>query len=344
MAGPFDAFRSRPTPPPTPKPALPPPGSRPELWGDWTAEWLEYYTQVPTPMACLHPAINADQENNLKGKLGVFIGSGGTRKSYGVQNVIAENVFGYGNRWIYSSMEMGKPEVVNRMLDIAVPPESGEAASSFLRRIVREDKEVVAAYLDQAAQVLDNNLILSNESRKTCEDYEKLIQDTIREYGPVDGLAIDGLSAMGGKGEETERYSSITLDLKELAKRYNIFIALICHTTKAAQPHTRDSRPFVRGSEKILDNSDFSICFSNIIDTRVSTPDNLMYASHLGHIKYYNKRGSGKMLNLLMQFDGLTKTFTPADAPLIEFPDYDTFVREYNAEKRKADRDGSAPW
>ncbi|TGE04783.1 primase alpha helix C-terminal domain-containing protein [Hymenobacter fodinae] len=71
-----------------------------EIWGDWTEEWLDYYTQKSEPMTCLLPEIDADQEGSLKGKLGVFIGSGGTRKSFFVQNLIVANVLGYSHRFI----------------------------------------------------------------------------------------------------------------------------------------------------------------------------------------------------------------------------------------------------
>ena len=332
---PFEQFRREGTPV-TPKAA--PAGTRPEIWADWQSDWLEYYTQEPTPMTCILPQIDADQEGNLKGKLCVLIGTGGTRKSFFAKQVIATNILGYGSRFVYYSMEMGKPEVVSRFLDMVIAPENGESASSYLKRAVREDKAGVTEYLQSCSQLLTDNLVLSNTSGATVPDCEKLLLDTMAAYGPVDGLCIDGLSAMGGGGDETQRFNQITLDLKELAKKYNLFILLICHTTKAAKGYTRDSREFVRGSEKILDNADFSICFSNIIDVRDSTPDNIIYAKHLGHIKYYNKRGSGMMLNQLMEFDGLTKSFACASAPLMEFPDYDTFTREYNAEKRKAER------
>ena len=336
MASPFEQFRHAGTPV-LPKAALPT-GHRPEIWADWTAEWLDYYTQEPTPLTCLIPAIDADQEQSLKGKLAVLIGTGGTRKSYYLKQVLATNILSYGSRVVYSSMEMGKPEVVNRFLDMVIAPEGGECASSFLRRAVREDREAVAEYLASCAAVLHDNLVLSNNSGKTVADYEKMILDTQAAYGPVDILAIDGLSAMGGQGEETARFNQITLDLKELAKKYNLFIMLVCHTSKGAKGYSRDSREFVRGSEKILDNADFSMCFSNIIDWRQSTPDNILFIRHLAHIKYYNKRGSGMMLNQLMEFDGLTKSFSVSPGLLMDFPDYDTFVREYNAEKRKAER------
>lgn len=308
-----------------------------EIWNDWADEWLDYYTQKPSPMACLLDAINEDQEGNLKGKLAVFIGSGGTRKSYGAQNVILENILGYGCRAIYSSMEMGKPEAINRFLDMAFDPENGVSASRILQGYAREDKDGTREFLRSGAQAIGDNLILMAPSGKTPADYEQSIQDTIRLYGSVDLLVIDGLSAMGGKGEETERYSRHTLDLKELAKRYNIFVLLICHTTKACAAHTRDARPFVRGSEKILDNSDFSITFANIIDEIHSTPDNIVYASHLGAIKYYNKRGSGKMINQLMEFDGLKKRFAPSRAPLSSFLDYESFCRDYLKRQKQSD-------
>jgi len=83
-------------------------------------------------MTCLVPEIDEDQEQSLKGKLAVLIGSGGTRKSYFLQNVIAQNVLGYGNRFLYSSMEMGKPETVNRFLDMYFEPEEGIPASKVL--------------------------------------------------------------------------------------------------------------------------------------------------------------------------------------------------------------------
>jgi len=309
-----------------------------EIWSDWTEEWLDYYTQAPSPMTCLLAEIDEDQEHNLKGKLAVFIGSGGTRKSYFLQNVIAQNVLGYGQRVLYSSMEMGKPETVNRFLDMYFEPEDGLAASKRLQGYARQSKDETRELLREGSLAIGDQLILTSTGGKTTQDYERDIQDTIRLYGSLDILAIDGLSVMGGKAkDETERFNLITLELKELAKRYNIFIMLICHTTKACAAHTRDARPFVRGSEKILDNSDFSISFANIIDAVRSTPENIQYASHLAHIKYYNKRGSGKMLNQLLQFDGLRKSFSESPAPLLEYPDYDTFVREHNKQVRKAD-------
>jgi len=188
-------------------------------------------------------------------------------------------------------------------------------------------------------------LILTGNGGKTTQNYERDIQNTIALYGSLDGLAIDGLSAMGGKGkDETDRFNLITLELKELAKRYNLFILLICHTTKACQAYTRDARPFVRGSEKILDNSDFSICFANIIDKVSTPPENIKFASHLAHIKYYNKRGSGKMLNELLQFDGLKKSFSVSSTRLLDYPDYDTFVREHNQKARKAAKGNEDPF
>ncbi|WP_375438141.1 primase C-terminal domain-containing protein [uncultured Hymenobacter sp.] len=310
-----------------------------EIWSNWTEEWLDYYTQQQSPMTCLVPEIDEDQQQSFKGKLAVLIGSGGTRKSYFAQNVIAQNVLGYGNRFLYSSMEMGKPETVNRFLDMYFDAEQGVPASQVLQGYARQSKEQTRELLRAGSQAIADQLILTGNGGKTTADYERDIQQTIQLYGSLDGMVIDGLSAMGGKGEETERYSRATLELKELAKRYNLFILLICHTTKACAAHTRDARPFVRGSEKILDNSDFSLCFANIIDTVKSTPDNIQYAPHLAHVKYYNKRGSGKMLNQLLSFDGLRKSFGVSAAPLHDYPDHDTFVREFNKQARKAASD-----
>jgi hypothetical protein len=57
------------------------------------------------------------------------------------------------------------------------------------------------------------------------------------------------------------------------------------------------------------------------------------------HVKYYNKRGSGKMLNQLLSFDGLRKSFLVNDASLHDYPDYDTFVRDFNKQARAKTKD-----
>ncbi|WP_162055048.1 primase C-terminal domain-containing protein [Pontibacter pamirensis] len=298
-----------------------------ENFQDWFSEWADYYTTEPTPTTCLFDEINADQEFNFQGRVGAFIGKGGTRKSYGALNVVSQNIISYDARAIYSSMEMGKVEMINRTLDVSFPPENGMAPSVFYRSWVKEDKEGLKQRMKEAAKRLSDGLVLSNVSKMTAERYYQDLQRTKELYGPVQILAIDGLSMMGGKGSENERFEQHTAELKDLANQENLFIILICHTTKDAKPYMRDVSEYVRGSGKILDNCDFFLSFSNLIDPGRSTAENIEYYKNFGHIKYYNKRGTGLTLNKVYNFCGLTKEMTKSNASPMDFMEYEAFLK-----------------
>ncbi|MHC2992067.1 hypothetical protein OB13_10885 [Pontibacter sp. HJ8] len=298
-----------------------------ENFYDWFSEWADYYTADPTPISCLFDEINADQEFNFQGRLGAFIGKGGTRKSYGALNVVAQNIINYEARAMYSSMEMGKVEMVNRTLDVSFPAENGMAPSVFYRSWVKQDKEDLKLKMKEAARRLSDGLILSNVSKMTTDKYFKDLQRAKELYGPVQILAIDGLSMMGGKGSESERFEQHTAELKDLANQENLFIILICHTTKEAKQYMRDVSEYVRGSGKILDNCDFFVSFSNLIDPTRSTAENIEYFRDYGHIKYYNKRGTGLTLNKVYNFCSLTKGIAKSHAEPMDFMEYEAFLK-----------------
>lgn len=308
-----------------------------ETFYPWFDEWVDYYTAERKKLTSLFDDIDRDNEYNYAGKVACIIGKGGSRKSYYVQNLLAENILNHNARVLYSSMEMGKVEVVNRLLDIICEP-SGEkvSASHELKTLVKQDKATVKTHIREVMKHVDERLILSNNAFLEPADYEKLLQKTFELYGSVDMLVIDGLSAMGGKGTETEVYSRNTLALKEIAKKYNVFIPIICHVTKETKPYDRDPREKVRGSEKILDNCDFTICFSQLIDQYNSeSPENLMYQPNYGHLKYYNKRGTGLTLNKVFYFHSQTKKIIDNAPPVEEFPTYEKFSSEFNAKQKK---------
>lgn len=306
-----------------------------ENFADWFSEWADYYTQEAKPYTCLFEDIDRDQEKNMQGKLAALIGKGGTKKSYLALNIVARNILDHGARAIYSSMEMGKVEMVNRLLDVCFPVEDGMPASKFYRMSVRKDKEGLKQAIRKAAKLLNDNLILTQVSKMTTEQYYKFYMRACEIYGPIDMLAVDGLSMMGGTGSESERFERHTMELKALANETKMFIPLICHTTKDAKQYMRDVSEYVRGSGKILDNCDFTLSFSNLIDVHRSTPENVQYVDCMGHVKYYNKRGTGLMLNKVYDFDGLTKCVTPSHAEPFDFPEYDKFVIDFKANQKK---------
>lgn len=305
-----------------------------ENFGDWFSEWADYYTQEAKPFSCLFEEIAVDQERNLQGKLAAFIGKGGTKKSYAALNVVADNILNNGARAIYSSMEMGKVEMVNRILDVSFPVEEGLPASKLYRTMVKKDKQELKDLIARAAKILYDNLILSSVSKMTTDKYYEFYRRSVELYGPIDLLAIDGLSMMGGSGSESDRFERHTMELKDMANQTNMFIPLICHTTKDAKPYMRDVSEYVRGSGKILDNCDFLLSFSNLIDVYKSTPENIHYVQGMGNLKYYNKRGTGMMLDKIFNFDRLSKCITPSNAELLDFPDYDKFVADYKIKNR----------
>ena len=138
----------------------------------------------------------------------------------------------------------------------------------------------------------------------TVEDYDNIIKRYKDEYGQLDMLVVDGLSMMGGKGSETELYTTNSGELKDLAKDHNIYIPLICHLSKGATETTRDTRRFVRGSEKILDNVDFVIMMSLISD------DMDGFISNKGYARMYNKRGSGNFISKIYDFNDVNLLMT----------------------------------
>jgi len=312
-----------------------------EIFPDWLDTWAEYYTADPKPMSCIFPAIDRDQEENFAGKLACLIGQGGTRKSYFALNILAHNIMNNGLRVMYSSMEMGKVEMVNRLLDIVFPAEGGIPASKVYRKNLKADLSFLHS-IKQAVRQIEDKLILSNATNKTATDYFKDYEKVQELYGPVDILCVDGLSMMGGSGTENERFERHTKELKALVNATGLFIPLICHTTKEAKPYMRDPAPYVRGSGKILDNCDFTIGFSNIINEHVSTPENIQYEMGFAHAKYYNKRGTGLTLNMLYDFNSLTKEITPSNREASHYPEYDAFVRQYNKKKRKEEKQTEA--
>jgi len=152
-------------------------------------------------------------------------------------------------------------------------------------------------------------LQITQNSGMTCDSYDKLIDRVQSNAGAVDLLIVDGLSMMGGNGTELELANTHTRGLKELAKDRQVLVLCIVHASRGGDKHQRDVSKFARGSEKIIDNCDFYICPSLIIDDVES------YRKDIGYLRLVNKRGSGNEVNLIY-------TFTPKRL-LMEQSSYD---------------------
>jgi predicted ATP-dependent serine protease len=273
---------------------------------------------IERPLTTCIPKFDKVLRNKLRGTVGAYIGKGGTKKSLLALQACKVNVQAHKNNCtgIYSNMEMAIFQFLSRIIDMSLTVQdysyntSWYFESEYKKAFLTHDKKemeklrrVLSGYLND---LYGNNLYINSQSGMTIDDFHKLVKKAKGKNKVVDMLVIDGLSMMSGKGTETETYTTNSKELKDLAKLHNIYIPLICHVTKAATKHTRDLQEFIRGSEKILDNVDFQIMTSLCIDESRSSGEVTEYLEDKGYVRLYDKRGSGKTVNVIYQFDQTT--------------------------------------
>lgn len=278
-------------------------GTSGKLFAELIPEWLESIARGKKHYSLLIPEIDKDLRHNLEGKLIPIMGKGGSRKSLYAQNVLIYNAVKYGARGIYSNMEMGNVPLMNRAIDILLEPEKFNASFEIEIEELKTPgfaKEALEGYV--APQLADKFIFLDT-SAMTAEDYDKVLERETERNGKIDFLVVDGLSMMGGSGGETEVYSRNTKELKELAKKWRVCVLLLCHVTKEPDKTVRDLAPYVRGSEKILDNADCYISLSLCIDPRTGNQDEPEYIDSKGYIHFYNKRMTGRTFRSIYNLD-----------------------------------------
>ena len=211
-------------------------------------------------------------------------------------------------------MEMSATNLLDRMIDFQYGVQKNQRATEYFRNALDEsNKELIQKTLQEGlSEYYGDRLLISQKSRMKPDDYRKLLDEAIEEYGDVSTLIVDGLSMMGGDGSEVEIYSENTAALKEIANEYNIFVGLIAHLSKGLEIDTRDVRTHIRGSQKILDNCDFVMMFSLI---RELEDQGLEVRKDLGFVRLYNKRGTGNTIDKVYNFN--------LDRLLLEFTDKD---------------------
>ena len=202
-------------------------------------------------------------------------------------------------------MEMSSTNLLDRMIDfqygrITAGIESRRAVDYWRQKLTEENKEEIKKEMQGGLkEYYGDRLLISQQSRMKPDDYKRLIEKALEENEDIDTLIVDGLSMMGGGGNEVENYSENSLQLKEIAKDYNIFVGLIAHLSKGGDVDTRNVSPFIRGSQKILDNCDFYFMFSLIKDVM----NDGQVERDKGYIRLVDKRGSGDVVNQIYSFD-----------------------------------------
>lgn len=289
-----------------------------ELVDDWTKS-IE--GDIERPLTTCISKIDKDLRNKLRGTVGAYIGYGGTKKSLLALQACRVNVLQHKNNCtgIYSNMEMAIFQFMSRLIDMSFQVEDNEGINSswyyewsYSKGYKEKNKEVLKEIREQLKkffkEMYGSNLFINSQSGMTVDDMDKLIKKAKERNGKADILVIDGLSMMAGVGTETETYTTNSKELKDLAKHHNVFIPLICHLSKGAEKHTREVQRYIRGSEKILDNVDFIIQMSLLIDETRSNSETTEYLTDKGYIRFFNKRGSGNTINTIYDFDRLTLT------------------------------------
>lgn len=270
----------------------------------WLDDYEERKQPDDNPLTLGIPSFDEAMRNKYRGKLGMIIGYGGSKKSFFTMTASMMNAMN-GHFTLYSQMEMSLETQLDRMMNHF---SNRKDFVGELEEKAKTDRASVKAELKK--YVLDNPLsdkLLFTESKGLqAADYNQMLEYAEKTYGKVDVLCIDGLSMMGGSGEETSLYSRHTKELKELAVQHNILILLIGHCSRGADEYTRNIRKYVRGSEKILDNSDFDIAFSRIASPEDYSLDDIPFIPNMGYMRLYDKRGAGGVVSKIFEMDSTT--------------------------------------
>jgi replicative DNA helicase len=273
-----------------------------ELVEDWVQNELDV---KKNPMTTGFEDFDKVLRSNLKGKLGVFAGYGGSKKSLFALNLSCHNAFEQQGKAIYSTMEMSATNLLDRMIDfqygrVSEGIVSRRAVDYWRSRLTEENKDSIKKELQAGLkEYYGDRLLISQHSRMQPDDYRRLLDKALEENNDINTLISDGLSMMGGSGSEVELYSENTRALKEIANEYNIFVGVIAHLSKGGDVDTRNVAPLVRGSQKILDNCDFYFMFSLIKDAM----NDGEVEKDKGYIRLVDKRGSGEVVNQIYSFD-----------------------------------------
>lgn len=266
---------------------------------EWSEEWYKSILPENNKLSLKFPKWDAEFKGKLRGKLVPIIGYGGTKKSLLAQNIAYHNIIMGLGTCLYSTMEMGAPTIINRLIDMHVAPDgldyNPHLQIEYHNNVTRKinGKEF---YEKSFAPAFKGNFFITQNTSLVTDSYDKLIGIHNNSGKKIDILIVDGLAGMGGIGSETEVYSKHSKELKDLANRWDILVLLICHVSKGGKKTDRDLSTLIRSSEKIIDNCDFYICASLF---EISDGE---YDQNHGALRLVNKRGSGNVVDVVYDF------------------------------------------
>jgi len=270
---------------------------------EWENEWYNSILPENNKLSLKYEKWDNEFKGKLRSKLVPIIGYGGTKKSLLSLNIAYDNIIRGLGSCIYSTMEMGATQIINRLIDMHVEPDKNYNPHYELEYHNNVTKKINAKefYNKSFAPNFKNNFFITENTSLETEGYDKLLTGLKSKHKKIDILIVDGLSGMGGKGSETELYSRHSKELKELANKWDMLVFLICHVSKGGKKTDKDLSSLVRSSEKIIDNCDFYIT-SSLFESIL--PDEEFNKTN-GNLRLVNKRGTGNILDVIYEFDNL---------------------------------------
>lgn len=298
---------------------------------DMVDEWgRSIINDIDNPLTFGFPSIDIATKQRYRGTVMYAVGLPGSKKSIIVAYACSKNVVQnkHETNFLYSNMEMGVYQTVSRFLATAKQPKiiSGsqimntqqyyEAAIEISYKAKKEEEiaRVIQEVKDIFQRMYGDKLKMSLEAQMTIERYDQLCERLEKEFGKLDGLIVDGLSMTGGSDDLKKRTDENTRGLKELAKKFNMFVMAIAHCarvvgTRAIKPTTRDTLHYAMGGQAIQGNGDHFLMLSFIkaIDENESDPSKRIkqdiYRTDKGYARYWGKRTNGKIIDKIFNFD-----------------------------------------
>ena len=281
--------------------------------GDGVKTWFALHEQIPDILNALDEKSGTydlafDEFNDLikgdlKGKLIVLAGQGGTKKSLYAQEIMFRNARN-GMRGIYNNQEMSRTQFLKRSINMYRDGHAPKKLWDEFKELYASDREEATKKVQEMLKDdFSKRIIVDYKLASNAAHYRSIVEQVENAYGKIDMFVVDGLSMMADSGGEKDSAEKHTRELKYLANELNIPIVALVHVTKNIPRHTRDLTPYLRGSGKIYDNADIFISCSLVVDTERTSNDDVVYRTDVGYLRLFDKRDSGETVNVVYNFD-----------------------------------------
>ena len=160
---------------------------------DWLPEWLEYISDEEYKLSLGFDSIDKDTKGKYRGRLILFAGYQGTKKSLAGMGCLLHNVM-YGKRGIYSTIEIPVSQLIERILNYTVLVDDADMQSSeAIEMFEKETKgKGINIIKEQVLPAYSNKLLITQNGRMTADKYDNLLSDVKEKYGATKAFLFIG--------------------------------------------------------------------------------------------------------------------------------------------------------